>query len=339
MLGRQIVCPSCGASMLVAAPIDPTAEAIEDEDDILRFADEPRFDPSAPVLPVEPVVSDVAYAPAAMVAGPAGTPVELLYTERRTFWEELLRSPVYPIQSPSNAATMCILIFIAVLRDVMTFALGIRFGVITMYVSLLMLIVNVVILGWLAACFMNVVRDTGGGSDDLPSIRTEEGWWGDVFHPFFLFVGAFATAMFPALGLSLATAAGWLPERPATFLLIWFWIAAGLFLLPMFLLLFSLQTPSAVIRVDLIAITIARSVLPYLVIWILLLLIALFVGLRPLSSMLSVGPLQPLFQWLSSGYTIRLGTVVAQMYLLIVGMRCIGLYYRHFKHCFAFRFE
>lgn len=241
------------------------------------------------------------------------------------FWEDLLRSFAFPLDA-SNLVTYLIL--------------GIAPFVswcIPMAGPFLALVVHL----YIAAFCMEIVRETAAGEDRLP----ETVWMTsalDLVRPLFHFLGATALAMLPAIICILATiepGSGVMavirhftraPEMPAVQVL----AAAGLLFWPVIVLAvaiggsFNGLWPHIVVRTALCApgayLAICGTLLIAAAIWIL--------PSTPLFSELYVKATQLLGR--RGPLVVSLPQDLISLYGMIVAMRTIGLYYRHYKHKF-----
>ncbi len=249
----------------------------------------------------------------------------------RGFWANAFLSFVYPLQSGSNVLTLFIILFAVGVKSFLSNFAG-SFGFAGVCI----------IFGWLASLYFSVIQETASGSEDLPGLRLEEGFLDGIIKPAFKYIGAFAVVLAPGLILGILILFGVLPESWGPMIPIW--LAAGVFLLPICLLLFAFDALAAFFRIDLVFSTIFKTFLPYLAIWFMLLI----VGLGLLVTSVSAFVLE-LFAWdflLSASLaTVGLGmgavifVDVVGAYLMIVAMRIIGLYYLHFKHRFTLVME
>ena len=195
--------------------------------------------------------------------------------------------------------------------------------------TLLMLLGRFFVFGWLCSFWMNIIRETASGEDEIPTFKWEGGAWEDIAVPFLEFVGSLLAVMAPAITAAiLAYAMGSELLAPvATGLAV-----AGLFAWPAALLVVSIGGIGAAFQLDAIALTIVRSFVPYLAI---VGLIALAVGAEAWAA-------AKLLQGsgrLSAGLGMVALESLVQAWAMIVSMRCIGLYYRHFKHRFPWSAE
>jgi hypothetical protein len=253
---------------------------------------------------------------------------DVIQGPQRGFWADAFASFIYPVWSGGNFAGLVILAVLAVTRMFLSEYLGGCFG----------LICTGIISGWFCSVYFSVIQDSASGSDDLPGIKMEGGWVDDIIKPLFKFIGAFALALAPAVLLAISAAAGQL--SPSAAVLIPIWAVAGLFLLPVCLLLFAFNAPGMLMRPDLIFLTIVRTILPYLGMWLMLLLAAFGYAVSISATILAEIGLGPLAFDVSGANWLVQGIIsVVQVYLAIAAMRIIGLYYLHFKRRFAIRME
>lgn len=248
---------------------------------------------------------------------------------QRDFWADAFRSFIYPVASGSNAVTLAIVFIIASLQ---VFIPGGCLGTITSFI----------IFGWLAAMYFSVIQDTAVGSEDLPGIKMESGFVDDIVKPGFKYIGAFAVVLAPAAVLAISIAAGGVPTSWGW--MIFLWGTAGIFLLPMSLLMFAFDALGMMFRLDLIFTTILRSIGPYLAIWLMLLVVGVgqavtIVGASVLDYLLPSAALSSSVAPLMASFGGEILLVAFGVYFNIVSMRIIGLYYLHFKKRFTIVME
>ena len=238
---------------------------------------------------------------------------------RRTFWQDIRFAYVFPFANTHNTTHTLIVLGIGAL-GASTFCLG------------------RVVDAWIASVLMNVVIDAASGSDDFHGARTDAGWWDGYGAPAMWMLLSLALAQSPTIVYYILVRMGWIHESP---LLLWMWTVGGVFFWPMFMLLMSLESASLVFRIDLILLTVVRTLPAYLVIWLTLLVPSLAVA----AAIFGVGLIEEQLTSRSAShivalwYVLRILEQVVTIYLAIVAMRCIGLYYLHFKRRFAFRLE
>ncbi|MFQ5411102.1 MAG: hypothetical protein ACE5EC_02355 [Phycisphaerae bacterium] len=244
----------------------------------------------------------------------------------RGFWADAFFSFIYPVRTGGNAVTCIIILVMSAMLVLLDFAGTIGFAG------------QCIIFGWLASLYFAIVSETAAGSDDLPNLSLEGGFLDGVIKPAFKYIGAYAIVLAPGLILGICIGLGAVP--PSLGIMIPIWLAAGIFLLPIVLLLFSFEAIAMVFRIDLIFSTIFRTFLPYLAIWLMLTLanlitISSFIG--ALLVKMGMPSLFPNLTW--TGLTLNLVVTVLDTYMTIVMMRIIGLYYLHFKKRFTIVME
>jgi len=246
------------------------------------------------------------------------------------FWEDLLKSFLFPLDA-SNLVTYLIL--------------GIAPFVcwwIPIAGPFLVLVVHL----YLAAFCMEVIRETAAGEDRLP----ETVWMSsaiDLLSPMFQFLGATALAMLPAAIYVLATIEPgstlelivWhfvrAPQMPAVQIL----AAVGLLFWPIIVLAVAIGGSFSGLWPHVVARTALCAPAPYLAMCGTL-LIAAVVWVLPSTSLfdnLYIKAAQLLGR--RGPLVIQLPQDLISLYGMIVAMRTIGLYYRHFKHKFPWAAE
>ncbi len=294
--------------------------------------------------------SAASFLPPAPVAVDVGDPVELSYARehvsstmpaatsrqvsaaiegpKRTYWSDALRSFVYPFSSGGNVANLIVISIISLIVIPLHFAgfYGL-FGVF-------------IIFGWVRAMYLSVVQDTAAGSDDMPGIKMEDGFLEDIIKPAFKYIGSYAVALLPAAAYTIGMATGLVPGAMQSEFILLAWIAGGIFLWPVFLMLFAFGALNMIHRVDLIFATIFRTIVPYLSLWLMLLLVGFLSTLPWLGDILddlNINITLPALPDL--GLAGKIIYLILDVYFSIVSMRLIGLYYLHFKRRFAIVME
>lgn len=301
--GKRARCKACGEVFTVPSP--------EAEYQVASSAQRVIPAPGPIARPVDP--------PSAPVSSLTSAERSRVGRVQRNFWLDA----VYSFTIFSKAGNIGPLIGCAMLLF-LSEAVGMipTFALITFFVSLFL-------EGCVVAFFMDVVRTTAGGDDDLPTTEIWGGFWENVFKPLFEFVGATLVLMLPAIIVVMwKQSAGATPEETKA------WGVAfaivGAFLWPMAILAISLGGLSALLRVDLLILTILKTLPAYLTV------LALMAGAVTLG-VLIVGPASQ--SWFNQP---TIGTILATQavfslvgaYVMIVCMRAIGLYYRHFSERF-----
>lgn len=206
-------------------------------------------------------------------------------------------------------------------------------------VGLLLLLGRFVIFGWYCAFRFETIAQAAAGEDDLPTLTFSEGWYDDIAAPLFKWFGSWAVVFIPAIvsliliGMTtqltpsdlvnqLVGGVGGILQGAGPELFIFVVLAClALLLWPMVVLCVGLGGFETLWRLDLIVVTIVRTLPVYL------LTVAIVFGSTMLSGMIAA----------STGVsTITTVLVIGvSLYCELVSMRAIGLYYHHFKHRFA----
>lgn len=334
------------------APADPLPANLDDElaaagsglidfsqSDVLNLIDEPPPPPATEVATAPLTIADapqqVSYAadPTGRIAGPRRLS-DPISEPKRSFWKDAFVSFIYPAHTANNAITLAVIFF---------------FGAIEAFLASIpmpMCIVGVPILiikCWFASLYFSVIRETAAGSEDLPGLSLEGGWFEAILVPALKYVGAFAVVFFPFVVMSILSATGVLP--PSLHYLLPILFMAGVFMVPMSCLLFALEVPGALLKLHVVLTTIAKTILPYLAMWLMLALILVALMSVSVGGNLMLGMLFPK-GWLTTSVRTFAATIAGRVvvallgvYLMIVAMRVIGLYYLHFKRRFAFVME
>ncbi len=246
----------------------------------------------------------------------------------RGYWADVALAFVYPVKSGRDILTLLVIFVVAIAAVILR-----PFGC-------FMLVGRFIMNGWLASVYLTVVEQTAIAVDELPGIRWEDGPWDDIIKPGLKFLGAFICTLAPAALCTVLMTTGIIPAPFRSITVVLVWLAGGLFLWPIFVILFTFDATNKLHRLDLIITTIFRTAKAYFVLWCLLLVVGLCF-------------LLPILQPILEGYGIQsslpsiqdwgfYGAVALQLlgvYLMLVAMRQIGLYYLHFKNRFTFLFE
>jgi len=339
--GKVVACPHCKRKYRIPAEPDPQPSHL-DLDLLAGLPVEPPSNPQVIELESNPAGQ---LEPPAAIAVDTRAPIKLGYARekdatsavgsrlgdvvadpRRAFWADALGSFAYPVQNMPNGVACGVILLISSLTVILQLA-GI-FGIPGI----------LIIDGWLVAMFFSVIQDTASGSDDLPTISSTDGMIEDIILPGFKFLGAAAVVFAPAAVFSICVAVGWVPAALGPMGILWF--AAGLFILPISLLLFAFDAPGAIFRVDLIATTVFRTLLPYLAMWLILLVVGLVYGLIFMApALIEFASPGSGAKFVDTNIGISFLLRMLGTYLSLVAMRAIGLYYLHFKKRFAFKLE
>ncbi len=256
---------------------------------------------------------------------------------QRSFWADAFGAFVYPAMNKENAVTFGVIALVVLLPTLLT-ALITPFGFLGFPLAVLAFLVNILVSLWILALYLSVVLDTAAGSDVLPTFRMDNGIIDDVLVPAFKFIGALLIVFLPGILLSMFLGFGVVPSSLS--FLVPVWLVVGAFLIPMSLILFSFSAQSMLLRPDLVFLTIIRTILPYLSVWLMLCLV-LTARLAATSSafLLKVGLGQIIPNLAELGVVGSIVLQVIEIYLMLVSMRIVGLYYLHFKKRFAIVME
>ncbi len=256
------------------------------------------------------------------------SPPENPVVQRRSFGSDLAYSLVLFIE-PSNLLSLGVLWFFNLLAaSQLWLALsGSAIGLVSLFCCGLL-------YAWLFAYYMRLVLEIADNQDDLPDTMIGDVWEA-VVRPFFTFVMTWFCLMLPAI-IMISLRTKWNLNVP----LVWIWAAVFLafFMWPMALLGVSIGGVSVFVRADLMLYTVLRTFFPYLIVWALL-LIMFGVGYWLIKFVSSGGAAAATPIWAKHGLAGAALISLFVTYTSIVAMRVIGLYYRHFKHRFAWSWE
>lgn len=292
------------------------------------------------VVPVQSAAT-VSYATDGTISSgsrPGRVDMDAIAPPKRGFWADAFRAFAYPFISANNG----IVFGMIVITDSLRVLIGSASWLVPCLIVTLAVFIGVVcIRGWIAAVMLSIIQDTAAGSDDLPGIKIQDGVMEDVIKPLLKYIGAGACALLPASIYLILMTGGALPNSFSSGLNVVLLIGAGIFVWPIILMLFAFDAENNIIRIDLIATTIFRTFVPYLCLWLMLMLA-------------SFGTIATLAAWLllRAGTSVSLPQLpqipglagaliynIASLYLSIVSMRLIGLYYLHFKKRFTLVME
>lgn len=342
-LGKKAKCRKCGAVF--------TLKEEKEESGIFAIADEawPDTDPDAGRTGAGVAASSApgsaadGGAPANAASRPVDTPMsEVPSHEKRGYSADVLWTFLFP-SSVGNLMS-----FVAIWL-VMSFA-----PLLTMC-GIVGLIVAVLVAGWYAAFQFNVLRSAAAGETNLADVGFSRDLVDDIVIPLIAWIGSWVVVLLPAFvflmvslssGTTLATdvwelAAGGLggiwqgnSGAPTAFFVL---VGLGIAAWPMIILCVALGGFTSFFRVDLIGLTIIKTLPAYLLTLLLVFgATALDVALRELVST-SNAPAAgaSVKSAIGSGIVIQVASTGIGVYADIVVMRLIGLYYHHFKGRFA----
>lgn len=218
-------------------------------------------------------------------------------------------------------------------------------------------LISIFVTLWYAAYRFELIANAAGGEEGLPSPVLGSDIWGDWVAPLFQWMGSWLLVLGPALAYLMVS----LSRRSASTMeaidkmqsgipgiieafgsdpVLVSLIVLGLFFWPMVVLCIALGGFLAATRVDLMIITIGRLLPAYLC------TIGLVAGATAVEYFVqgyasTAGPAPPgaptpgLMQILTTALLLNFLLTGAAIYADIVSLRCIGLFYHHFKHKFA----
>jgi predicted Zn finger-like uncharacterized protein len=262
----------------------------------------------------------------------------------RSFWGDVVWSFLF-ITQPNNIIMFGFIWIIFLIREVV--------GIIGL-VGCLRVVIDLILTGWIYAYYLNCIKEMASGEDDLPKLTLTDGWLDDIIIPFFQYIGTWAVLMLPAViyviavgvaakgGLLLAlltlNGTGFTAIAGAVLVPLLILVGLGLFLWPIVILAVALGGLTTVYRVDLILATVFRTLLPYLATF--LLVVAASVAQVVVNVAIASGGASNTTTLLSANKVVlMLLGLGATAYFNLATMRIVGLYYRHFKHRFAWTWE
>lgn len=183
--------------------------------------------------------------------------------------------------------------------------------------------------GWVCAFLFQVLEHAAAGQTDLPELNLADGIVDSVIAPFvkFFFAGAvcFAPAVAYAIFLGADVTQSIRDGETVPSLL----LAMGVFFLPIVMLVVGLGGIGALMRPDLILITVLRSILPYLLVFVLLSVVIIM--RLSLEHVLR----QQVGKTIGATMAVAVVLQIVQLYTAVVTMQVIGMYYANFKRRFA----
>jgi hypothetical protein len=314
--GKRAKCPHCAAVFRVPQPENA-------DDGLLHFADDApppeRLQP-APPLAATPATPD------------AATDEQ---TPRADVWRRFFGDVIHGITFPARLSDL-------VTYLILTVAVGLGLGIGSLAPCIGYFVVFIV-LGWFASFMLRTIEHAAAGEDGLPQFALTEGWVDDILVPFFKILTTTLLCYAPALlvtfllegALAFGPTDGPLAQAAdlsssVTYLLV---LALSFFLWPMTLLTVSIGGFLALARIDLMFVSIARTLPAYLVtVAFVYAAIGMQQGLLALMGTFGIDLLDRF--WLFLGIVAAGG--FASVYSNIVAMRVIGSYYHRFQDRFAF---
>ncbi len=330
-VGKEARCQRCGTTFIVEAedesPI-PVADGIGVADEVEVAAERARaaaLSARQGEIALPPGSPGTIAGPGARPIGPAGpTDADRGYAGN-VLWTFLF------LASPGN-----LVIFVAIwMLMVFVFEVLLRFS----FFFVFTVIAWALIMGWYCVFRFNVVQVAAAGESDLPEVNFPRDLYGDLLRPLAAWVGTWVVVLWPALAyLVYAWQRGQLTFAEAVEIVaagvegLWqgatsgelvfdILVYLGLALWPMVVLCVALGGFATVFRMDLLALTIIKTLPIYL-----LTLVLMF------GAIVLVQTLEKMSSGVLASSVLVTGLAI---YVDIVLMRLIGLYYRHFKRRFA----
>ena len=253
--------------------------------------------------------------------------------QRRSFWADVAYSFTLLIE-PGNLPAFGVCAFFNLL------ALGLLVGGVGIatlsrgfLVNFALCVLGVLAFGWLFAYYMRIIMEVAANEDDLPSTLIGDPFEA-VFKPLFTFVATWFCLLLPAITLAVIEFYwGFYVPR------VWYQAALifAVIMWPMSILCVSIGGVSVFVRADLMVYSVLSTFVPYTMVWLLLLATGgCGYALFKLVATDVAGRTSLLSRHFLAGVALL---AIIMTFASIVAMRVIGLYYRHFKHRFAWSWE
>ncbi len=334
--GQSAHCIGCGAAVGVPDIFDDGADGLiplagEDPADVPLLQTEPQLELSAPAAATAETDLDEA-----RLSAKRDPRRDAILPTECTFWQDSGRS-FSIFLDPENTAVCLFVWFLHLVWGTLTYAMSGASGAAGGYALIMvpvMFFLKLLIAGVLCSFYLNIILETARGEDRLPPLAIEGSPWDDIFRPLLLFVGSWVAVMLPAVLLVYFG-----PVNLVTPQLVLIVAGIGVFLWPVTILTVAVGDSLRALRPDLIVATVARTLLPYLAVWAML---AVALGLLFLPKLVGAfgrpGGV-PGGGALAGTWVTSVIACVFSGFLLIIIMRILGLYYRHFKDRFAWHAE
>jgi hypothetical protein len=362
-IGKKARCKNCGAVFVVTIPSDgstnppiemggrgkntaavkPRSKTADTHDSTIY---EVRPLEAPPDQSHEVVVPSGVSASPSLTASPGG------------FAQNLLWALLFPTK-PGNLVSFglaCVLLSLHyVLADVIDWFAS---QTVRPRIPLILFVVQLGLLGLYYAFLIGCMLASSEGEEDLAELSWGDGFWDDAIYPLCLWLGSWVVVLSPAFlylcysltrgeissveGFEMITngLVGMLGSASTEAFPIRILGWAGVFWWPLILLCVAKGAKEVLYRVDLLFLTLVKTVIPYLVTVgvvvgaaLAALVIQYLLALRFLNNPAGAGPtLGALLAWDPAAAAVA-------VYFDIVAMQAIGLYYHHFKHRFAWEWE
>ncbi|MBX3351728.1 MAG: hypothetical protein KF684_02240 [Phycisphaeraceae bacterium] len=316
--GKTAKCMTCGSRLVVPALTQsPVAAPAAPDDDIpLELEPEPPRPvtraPTAlpPREPERPAALHTKYTTASSEAHASARQAR----KQRGYFADALASFLIPL-TPLGLVAMTGLTTLLVIMNIIP-------------ILVVAILAMLIAYGALAAYCFEVIVDTAGGEDSLPMPAGIEEWASDLPEALIAMVATILATFFPMILVgTLFPMIGISDEATDIAMLVA--MAAGVFIFPVAILCVAMGGMGTLLRPDYHIRTILSAPGQYLLIWCMLLLVfavQVGVGLLLESEDASEG-------FLAFLLTIAVSSLLT-VYGLIVTMRQIGLFYRHFSDRF-----
>lgn len=313
--GKRMRCKECGETITIPEP-----ESDHDDDDFSKLLEDAveleSKSKSIPRVVRKPMVKAEKY------QGDEDGPV----TRKKTnnYVQDLKETFLF-LLDPANLFTFVFIWILLCLRD-LVLPYGGRFGFFG----------YIIILGWYSNYRFSVIYEATSGRKELPELSPEEGYfipmlkwagtWLLVHLPAYLYLG-FAIYFFVE-DMAEGGIPNLIPQELADFLPLFhlgmfvFLYCAGLFFWPILALCVAVGGFETVFRIDLMIVTIFRSMSAYF----------FTAGAIFITAVVQIFTTITALQLGVVGIMFMMGII---LYLEIVALRMIGLYYHHFKKRFA----
>ncbi len=265
--------------------------------------------------------------------------------------EPLRSAPLLGALTPAQGYGQSILwtfLFLASPRNMLTFVVAWVLLTASAFAPSMLAFVSLLVALWYAAFRFAVIETAASGEEDIPSFNYSGDVLEELAYPAFRWLGSWALVMLPAF-LYVVLLSGWSGDEMADAadslsyglnaffqdyareIILIVLTCAGLFVWPIIVLSIAIGGFTVVYRLDLMIVTIFRSLPPYLLT--VGIVVGATVGKTLIDTAIQTG--LPPGPGLSGAVLSRALYEGGRLYCDIVLLRAIGLYYHHFKHRFA----
>jgi len=214
---------------------------------------------------------------------------------------------------------------------------------------------QLVVFAWYSAFRFAVIESAAGGETEIPFYSFSKDFVAETIASFFKWIGSWAVVMLPAMAYLIYIAytgavsgqqvfdcltgglVTLLQPGNISLAILPLLVVIGVFLWPMVVLCVALGGFESLYRLDLIILTIIKSIGPYILTIVLMFLaVVAQEQLQTVTGVAIAGRTAPTVSGvLGSGMLLAILAIGLEVYFDIVLMRLIGMYYHHFKHRFA----